>query len=462
MRRCAPTWRGGPVWRRPRGRSMRRCTRSATTGRRSRRTARRSSTTSPSAVTTSTRAPVRCWPRWACRPTGSTSRWGTCRGGQAARAALAAILLSQQDVLLLDEPTNDLDFAGLDQLERFVAATPAAVVVVSHDRTFLDRWSTTSSSCGCPTTTPWSTPVGGPTSSRRASWLVGSSRRATRSTSPSATGCRQRQQTQREWAVVGVKNAKKKKTDNDKFLPHLKSQRSEKMAAKVKATEKAIERLEVVDKPWEPWQLQLELKAATRGGDVVARLDQAVVELGSFRLGPIDLEVAWQDRLAIVGPNGSGKTTLLRALLGDVDAGERHSLARARASPSACSTSGGCATAATSRCSPAFMATTGLDRSEARVAAGQVRARRRPRRSGRRRPVTGRAHPGAARRADGAGRQLPGARRADQPPRPRGHRAARDRPSTPSTAPSCSSPTTAPSSTRSTSAARSTSVSAAR
>ena len=63
--------------------------------------------------------------------------------------------------------------------------------------------------------------------------------------------------------MVGVKNAKKKKTDNDKFIPHLKSQRSEKMAAKVKATEKAIDRLEVVDKPWEPWQLQLELKAAT-------------------------------------------------------------------------------------------------------------------------------------------------------------------------------------------------------
>src|SRR3546814_10766049 len=52
-----------------------------------------------------------------------------------------------------------------------------------------------------------------------------------------------RQQTQREWAVTGVKNAKKKKTDNDKFIPHLKSQRSEKMAAKVKATEKAIEQI---------------------------------------------------------------------------------------------------------------------------------------------------------------------------------------------------------------------------
>jgi ATPase subunit of ABC transporter with duplicated ATPase domains len=91
------------------------------------------------------------------------------------------------------------------------------------------------------------------------------------------------------------------------------------MAGKAKATEKAIDRLDVVDKPWEPWQLQLDLTPATRAGDVVARLDGAVVELGAFRLGPVDLEVAWQDRLAILGPNGSGKTTLLRALLGEVE-----------------------------------------------------------------------------------------------------------------------------------------------
>ena len=59
-------------------------------------------------------------------------------GGQAARAALAAILLSRFDVLLLDEPTNNLDFAGLDRLEQFVRDASGAVVVVSHDRAFLD------------------------------------------------------------------------------------------------------------------------------------------------------------------------------------------------------------------------------------------------------------------------------------------------------------------------------------
>jgi ATPase subunit of ABC transporter with duplicated ATPase domains len=250
---------------------------------------------------------------------------GHLSGGQAARAALAAILLSRQDVLLLDEPTNDLDFAGLELLERFVRSTSSAVVTVSHDRTFLDRVVTRILELRLPDhdavehTGGWTDYVAARELARRQQYEGYEKYTAERDRLQS------RQRTQREWAVVGVRNAKARKTDNDKFIPHLKSQRSEKMAAKVKATEKAIERLDVVDKPWEPWELQLQLKAATRSGDVVARLDGAVVELGSFRLGPVDLEVAWQDRVAILGPNGSGKTTLVRALLGEVPlaAGER-------------------------------------------------------------------------------------------------------------------------------------------
>jgi len=250
---------------------------------------------------------------------------GHLSGGQAARAALAAILLSRQDVLLLDEPTNDLDFAGLETLEDFVRSAASAVVTVSHDRAFLDRVVTRILELRLPAHDAvehaggWSDYVASRELARRQQYEGFEKYVSERDR------LRERQKTQREWAVVGVKNAKKKKTDNDKFLPHLKAQRSEKMAAKVKATEKAIERLEVVDKPWEPWQLQLTFGGGGRGGDVVARLQGAVVELGSFRLGPIDLDVAWQDRLAILGPNGSGKTTLLRALLGEVPlaAGDR-------------------------------------------------------------------------------------------------------------------------------------------
>jgi ATPase subunit of ABC transporter with duplicated ATPase domains len=244
---------------------------------------------------------------------------GHLSGGQAARAALAAILLSRQDVLLLDEPTNDLDFAGLDQLERFVEGTPAAVVVVSHDRAFLDRCVSRILELRMPDHDAvehaggWSDFVASRELARRHQQEGFDRYVAERDR------LQQRQRTQREWAVQGVKNAKTKATDGDKNIKHFRSQTSEKMAGKAKATERAIERLDVVEKPWEPWQLQLELRARTRAGDVVARLEQAVVELGTFTLGPIDLEVAWQDRVAILGPNGSGKTTLLRAVLGEVE-----------------------------------------------------------------------------------------------------------------------------------------------
>ena len=63
----------------------------------------------------------------------------TLSGGEAAKAALAAILLARFDVFLLDEPTNNLDFAGLDRLELFLDSLAAGVVLVSHDRAFLDR-----------------------------------------------------------------------------------------------------------------------------------------------------------------------------------------------------------------------------------------------------------------------------------------------------------------------------------
>ena len=64
---------------------------------------------------------------------------GTLSGGQAAKAGLAALFREDHDLYCLDEPTNDLDFAGLDWLERLVHGVRGSVVVVSHDREFLDR-----------------------------------------------------------------------------------------------------------------------------------------------------------------------------------------------------------------------------------------------------------------------------------------------------------------------------------
>ncbi len=241
----------------------------------------------------------------------------TLSGGESARAALVAILLSRVDVLLLDEPTNNLDFAGLDVLEGFVDRFGGAIVVVSHDRAFLDRCVhrivelDEASHRGREFAGGWS--------------AYTDARDLARSQQYEAHGkfvserdrLRERQRTQLQWSERGVRRARTS-DEADKNIRAAKVARSEKQAGKVKATERKISQLEAVDKPWEGWRLQLSLAPAARSGDVVARLEGAVVEQGEFRLGPVDLEVAWQDRLAILGPNGSGKTTLLRALLGEV------------------------------------------------------------------------------------------------------------------------------------------------
>ncbi|HXN62062.1 MAG TPA: ATP-binding cassette domain-containing protein, partial [Acidimicrobiales bacterium] len=92
--------------------------------------------------------------------------------------------------------------------------------------------------------------------------------------------------------------------------------RTEKQAARARRTERALDELEVVEKPWEAWDLRFSINEAARSGDVVVRLTDAVVARGEFRLGPLTLDIAWADRLALVGQNGTGKTTLVGALLG--------------------------------------------------------------------------------------------------------------------------------------------------
>jgi len=241
-------------------------------------------------------------------------------GGQQARAALAAVLLARFDVFLLDEPTNDLDFAGLDRLGTFLDGVTGGVVIVSHDRAFLDE--AVDRVLEIEEGTRRSAEYAGGWSAWQAQRDLARAQAAAAyegfATERSRLVARER--TQREWATKGVARSKKNPKDKDKAQRKFFEDRTEKLAGKVKITEKAITRLErtAVDKPFEPWELQLSFAGGGRSGDVVARLDGAVVERGSFRLGPVDLQLGWQERVAVVGPNGSGKSTLLRALLGDV------------------------------------------------------------------------------------------------------------------------------------------------
>jgi ATPase subunit of ABC transporter with duplicated ATPase domains len=224
-------------------------------------------------------------------------------GGEAARAALAAILLARFDVFLLDEPTNNLDFAGLERLESFLDGLAAGVVLVSHDRAFLDRVVT------------------------RVVEFEGETRKMHEyaGTWSDYEAARERARAQHEAAYADYVD------ERDRYASLLATRREQArtlgtqqtgrratnaLRGKVAQARHHLERLDEVEKPWSPWRLQLAFAQAPQTG-VIAELAGAVVEAGSFRLGPVDLTLQWGDRVAVVGANGSGKTTLIRALVGD-------------------------------------------------------------------------------------------------------------------------------------------------
>jgi ATPase subunit of ABC transporter with duplicated ATPase domains len=247
-------------------------------------------------------------------------------GGQAARASMASLLLSRYDVFLLDEPTNDLDLDGLRRLEEFVGGLRAGVVVVSHDREFLAR--TVTRVVELDLAQQQVNHFGGGYGSYLEEREI--ARRHARDTydeyADTRAGLEARARTQRNWMEKGVRNARRKATDNDKIGRKYRAESSEKQAAKARQTERLIERLEVVEEPRKEWELRMQIAAAPRAGAVVASLRSATVRRGTFTLGPVDLQIDWADRVGITGPNGSGKSTLLGVLLGRVplDDGQAH------------------------------------------------------------------------------------------------------------------------------------------
>jgi ATPase subunit of ABC transporter with duplicated ATPase domains len=239
-------------------------------------------------------------------------------GGQAARANLASLLLSRYDIFLLDEPTNDLDIGGLAILEDFVVKLRAGTVLVSHDRAFLER------------TVDQVLELDRAQQSVRlysGGYLAYLEERAIAqqhardayekyADQKGALGDRMRMQS--SWADKGVRQARAKAPDRDKHRLSAQVNRTEKLASKIKITERMLDRLEAVDEPRKEWELRMTIAAAPRSGTVAAGLRDAIVSFDGFTLGPVNLQVNWADRVAITGPNGAGKSTLIGALLGRV------------------------------------------------------------------------------------------------------------------------------------------------
>ncbi len=232
-------------------------------------------------------------------------------GGEAARASLAAVLLTRADVLLLDEPTNDLDADGLARLTRFVVRFPGAIVIVSHDRAFLDATVDRIAEIDA-------------RSHRIVEWAGGWSE------------YERRREEARASAYARLADAQERRGELTTLLSRRRTEARSQGAGlgersggadrrgtnalrtKVRQAERLLERNPLPEKPFEPWELRLALRAEGRVGSPVARLAGAVVTRGAFRLGPLDVEVLPGERVAVTGANGSGKTTLLRAVLGEV------------------------------------------------------------------------------------------------------------------------------------------------
>jgi len=211
-------------------------------------------------------------------------------GGQRERALLARLLLEDPDLLLLDEPTNHLDLEGVEWLEGYLKSWPGAMVVVAHDRAFLDEV----------VDRVWELNVGCLTLYRG-------------NYSHYAIQRQERLALQQE---VYERQQEEIVRTEDYIRRYMAGQRTR----QAQGRQKRLERLERAERPREARPIRLDLGQPLRSGDLVLGLYDLVVGYADtplFTVGEVELRRG--QRAALLGPNGSGKTTLLRTILGQVE-----------------------------------------------------------------------------------------------------------------------------------------------
>ena len=224
---------------------------------------------------------------------------GEFSGGWMMRVALARLLLQNPDVLLLDEPTNHLDLASVEWLQGFLAQYAGAIVLVSHDRDFIND-----------------------VANRVVELHDG---RATEYVGDYADFVEQRTERMAQLAAA-AKNQERKIAHTEAFIERFRYKASK--ARQVQSRIKSLEKLERVAQPQRRSRsVKFRFPAPPRSGRTVITLKDVEKRYGDNVVydGHLDLTLERGQRVALIGPNGAGKSTLLKILAGalDVEGGTR-------------------------------------------------------------------------------------------------------------------------------------------
>jgi ATPase subunit of ABC transporter with duplicated ATPase domains len=238
---------------------------------------------------------------------------GELSGGEAARALLAGVLLARPTVLLLDEPTNHLDLDGLAWLEDFLAGFAGDVLVVSHDRRFLDETVSQVLELDGGALTAYE---GGYTAYREEK-----ARRRERLALDYEAQQKRRRRLEADIAATRGYAMRTERSASGMGADQLRRY-AKKVARKAQARERRLQReLEsesYVEKPRRVAPLKVAL-AGDGSGRLVAALRGVTAGWDDPLLRDVELTVHGRDRIAVTGPNGAGKTTLLALLLGELE-----------------------------------------------------------------------------------------------------------------------------------------------
>jgi ATP-binding cassette subfamily F protein 3 len=222
----------------------------------------------------------------------------TLSGGWIMRVALARLLLSQPDLLLLDEPTNHLDLDSLLWLENFLQNTSSALLLISHDRAFLDRvvQKTVELEKGTLTSFP----------GNYSRYLIEKEKRLQ----------------MQEAAFAGQQEKIHQLED---FIARNRSRKDR--AKQVQSRIKTLDQIDRIKPPSAEHRISFRFPEPERSGKAVLEMESVSKSYGLNRLyQELDLMISREDRIAILGPNGAGKSTLLKIMTGAVkpDSGHKH------------------------------------------------------------------------------------------------------------------------------------------